>query len=557
MTRRPPVDDAPFPPTDLGFKHPSWRRDQWRMTSSILSSPKRYTIREAPPGSGKSVVAMSIAQLLMDDQRVAILVPLKSLQDQYAQEFEGQAFVMKGMSEHSCALKPFLTVEEGPCHLGFKCELRDGGCSYYDAKREAQTTRILITNVAYFWYANKFGGGLGKWHTIIVDEAHLLEGWLMQLVSVRVTLPQLEQVLGLDADIGLPASEKVEDWAAWAKETLKLARQELAGWAGRVKEATQGGTNDDIPRETAKGLKKAETLVDALLRISVMKPESWVVEPIIAADARHRRRHGAEISPGSLVGADLKPIWVGEFAQDIYTLAESKVVFMSGTMPDGKMYAHLLGVPDGQWDYASYPCRWPVENRPVIYVPTAKMRYQVTSEELDTLAARIDQVIGRRLDRKGVVHSVSYWLQEAILARTQHRSLFYVHERGNGDGPLEEFKAADPPAVLISPRAGIGLDLMGNLARYQILPKVPFPTTQTNQLKAREAQDPDYAAYVAATTLIQQSFRAIRSETDWSETIVLDDTWRWFRRQYNRFFPWWFQQAWREYATLPDPLEPR
>lgn len=91
--------------------------------------------------------------------------------------------------------------------------------------------------------------------------------------------------------------------------------------------------------------------------------------------------------------------------------------------------------------------------------------------------------------------------------------------------------------------------------RYQIVGKLPFPSTQSKIIQARAATDPDYIPYLMTQALQQMVGRGVRSETDWCETLICDDHYSWVRKKYASHFKDWFTEAVRWSDLLPKPME--
>src|SRR6185295_8060333 len=70
---------------------------------------------------------------------------------------------------------------------------------------------------------------------------------------------------------------------------------------------------------------------------------------------------------------------------------------------------------------------------------------------------------------------------------------------------------------------------------YQIISKVPFPVMTGGIIKAQMKDDPEYADYLTAQTLIQTYGRTNRAEDDFSETFIVDDHIIWFLDKYSGF----------------------
>jgi Rad3-related DNA helicase len=89
-----------------------------------------------------------------------------------------------------------------------------------------------------------------------------------------------------------------------------------------------------------------------------------------------------------------------------------------------------------------------------------------------------------------------------------------------------------------------GLDLKGDLSRFQIICKVPYPGLGSNpQLKRRMEISDDYYSYLTALKLVQSYGRSVRSETDWAKTYILDGSFRSFFENGKKMLPTWFKEV--------------
>jgi ATP-dependent DNA helicase DinG len=99
--------------------------------------------------------------------------------------------------------------------------------------------------------------------------------------------------------------------------------------------------------------------------------------------------------------------------------------------------------------------------------------------------------------------------------------------------------------VLLSPSMTEGLDLVGDLARWQVICKLPYPYLGDPQVAARRAEEPGWYDWRTCLTLVQAYGRAVRSEDDHAVTYLLDaDAPAFLQRQRGRL-PGWFLAAMR------------
>ena len=153
----------------------------------------RVFVIEAPPGVGKSHLAMTLARWSGD---AYLLTSQKLLQDQYEREFGGELQIVKGRDNYACDHYPGARVptSRGLCRRprGPLCQ-----CPYVRAKTAALGGPIFCTNTAYFatlrhWHAEH----LRKRRLLIIDEAHNLESQLVSVFTVAFPREQMQAWFG-------------------------------------------------------------------------------------------------------------------------------------------------------------------------------------------------------------------------------------------------------------------------------------------------------------------------------------------------------------------------
>jgi Rad3-related DNA helicase len=170
---------------------------------------------------------------------------------------------------------------------------------------------------------------------------------------------------------------------------------------------------------------------------------------------------------------------------------------------------------------------------------------------------KLDLLLAKRADRKGVIHAVSYRRARFILDNSQHKDRMIVHGSDTRAYAIDKFMKmpASSGAILVSPSVDTGYDFAYDRAEYQVIVKIPFVDTRGTVVKARCKEDKDYSAYIACQTLQQMTGRVCRAEDDHGETLVLDDNIVWFVPRYRRYLNnWWTQSFRRQNAMLPEPL---
>jgi Rad3-related DNA helicase len=87
---------------------------------------------------------------------------------------------------------------------------------------------------------------------------------------------------------------------------------------------------------------------------------------------------------------------------------------------------------------------------------------------------------------------------------------------------LEIHENSSEPTVLVSPSMTYGVDLKGDLGKFQILLKAPWLPTKEIRVEKLMKIDKHWYSNAMLKTLIQACGRGIRSEDDECITYILD-----------------------------------
>jgi len=294
-------------------------------------------------------------------------------------------------------------------------------------------------------------------------------------------------------------------------------------------------SGESVPNHMSRSLRSIKSLATKLQRLSVVN-EQWVVQKTF---------HGYRFVPK----------WVANYAADLFQTS-SKVVVMSAILSHRS--ADYLGVPKGgDRTWIEVGSHFPPGNTPIWHVPTARINYRTDDYGSTLWAARVDQIIQRRLDRKGIVFTVSYERARMLLSKSRFKDIAVTHGTSDVMQVVERFKNMPAPAVLISPSVTTGYDFPAELynIRYIIVGKIPYPDTKDPVTQARQEEDKSWTSFIAMETMVQECGRATRSATDKCEVLVIDDNWKWFAYRYKDFAPAWFRSRIKgSLQSVPDPL---
>ena len=510
-----PTSLVPESPSLLGLPQEEFRPGQQETIQRIFDSPRKYVVVIAPTGRGKSVIGVGAALMAARQQkRAAVVTKTIQLQEQYIHDFE-MLGLMKGRANYRCIVG-HENAAEAHCADGGDCEYKNHPqCDYYGARLTAVGKPTLVINYDY-WAASWAASGnkthpLHDRHIFICDEAHLLDESVRSAASVSIS-GWMKERIGSLTKIDAPSSNDLSDWVVWAiKVTDNLGPRVLP-----------------IPSDINEYRRKRAHI------------QAWKLA---------KKLHSL-ISSGEIVAVrsdkgvhTFEPV----FAWRIFprmTAAMEKVVLMTATMPDPQLSALLLGIDPDDLDIIELPSTFPAYRRPLIIDPVVRVsKFKMSDDDLDTLVARVDHWLDLWKDRKGLIHTHAFWLQDALLARSRHHARLLTHgQRGLRDA-VDAFRSAPPGTFLVSPSAHSGVDLPGELVRAQLVLKLPMPDLRDPVIAARKEEIPETYDMATASTLVQEYGRGMRSDDDWGETVVLDANWNWWYPRHKHLFPEWVHPA--------------
>ena len=86
---------------------------------------------------------------------------------------------------------------------------------------------------------------------------------------------------------------------------------------------------------------------------------------------------------------------------------------------------------------------------------------------------------------------------------------------------LKQFSESSENIILIGASIKDGVDFKGDLCRFQIIFKVPYPQLN-EQVKYRKALDKSWYYYQAVMAIMQAYGRGIRDKDDWCVMYIID-----------------------------------
>ncbi len=498
-----------------------WRKYQKETFNLVIDNFDKYDniIVEAPTGFGKSVVNYLIARQFNSAwYATPQLVLLDQLDNDWMINKLGGITIIKGKQNYKCLIKN-VTIDQAPCMMerNYKCPVRYK-CPWEIAKKQALSSKI--TGLSFSMLLLTAGlEGWGKRELLIVDEADDMESWAVDhLGSIRFKTPvKITDMSGLTR------------WAYWRLNKVKAEISKLEGRQSKT----------SIVR--MKQLKDMKRKLEFFLGDAVDNPNNWTF-----------RQRGQFI--------DIKVLNAGYILKKFVWWRGMKRLITSATILDAEKFSKYNGL-SGKTLFIRVPHVIPPERRPVIYIPVEKMTRDNRDEKTyKEIADTIEEIAKNHYGQNGIIHAHSYSIAKEIEKRLKLEGFkVIVHDSKNRSKKFDQFLGSRG-AVFIAVGFGRGIDLKYDLARWQVITKIPYPDLSDIRVYDiwMKRKQWGWARYQAEKTLIQTVGRITRAPDDFGVTYILDKSFDGLLR-YKKELPDWFLEAVRRddtyYATDIDPKD--
>lgn len=513
--------------------------------ANVLDDERKFIIICAPTGSGKSMIAKTLCNTssyptkefqrdcmsgaMYDPNRTsldthyqrsgcAVLTCTKSLQDQYVTEFtDGKA--LKGMVNYPCAVNEDHTYQDGICKFVSgqkKVCMKEGQCAYINQRALTDCNRSQFFNYSVFMQRSpkvKFKD------FIVCDEASELETILVGEYTVAIAIePFMDLVQVAIPPTPLKKSPRGE-YLTWIDECKEICEQEVAILENNWSEAQKGNKKKKkIPYQE---LNRHRKLSEYALKLKTLSETWWDTEYLI------------ENEDDVLV---FKPYNVDKLADRFLFSYGHKVVLMSATIIDHANFAKTLGIKPNDYHYIEAPSMFDPAKAPIRKVGDFGITYANKRETLPVVSAIAQKLCEAHSGEKGIIHSHSMEILEYVRRAMggDKRFLYREDDRTNED-LIKQHKLSIKDTVLVSPSMTHGVDLKGDLGKFQLIMKAPFSPMGDNRIKRKMKEDPQWYTNMMLSTLVQACGRCNRTASDESVTYILDATaWNTIMRNLKR-----------------------
>jgi Rad3-related DNA helicase len=491
---------------------------------------------DSPTGTGKSPMAVGIAKSIIslaqelpdppEGFQIWIITQNKMLQDQYNRDFEKDLFDLRGLDNYRCY------HDDASCGQSRCARLRapdkktqwkppeycSRACEYDQVTEAAKNAPILLLNAAKALTLLR-NGSFPKPLLIIYDEGHGIENALDGEASVSIDARTLSAI-----------DHRFERYFTDIED--------IEAVIGGMKKLQQSLESDmefeaQVPPQdrNSKKYKRLESLQQKL-RLTLSNINSGI--QYVSCPEKNK-----------LDKVEIKPLQVHAIFKNTF---EFPTLFLSATLLSREGFCSMIGIDPETTGWFSLDSPFPAKNRPIYFWwrnGARGLNYQNLSSEMPNLLARIDEILARHPNERGIIHTHTYAIAEAIrekLGPKYGRRFLYPKNASEQNAMLREHERSTD-TVLLSPSMTEGVDLKEDLCRFAVLCKVPYLPMNNPVVKARMEANPHWYSYRTAMTVVQSPGRGVRSETDFATTYFIDPGFLPFMNRARQHFPEWFLES--------------
>lgn len=493
----------------------------------------RHIVVAAPTGSGKTGIGCAAcfwasASGLDGRSGGYYLVTQRMLQDQIERDLPGfkegcrSGASLKSASEYLCPT--FKSCAIGMGAKKKKCALGNS-CYYHRAKEAFVAAPLAVTNYPYMLTERMHAARLEPRQVIVCDEAHSLEKQLLNhvgLVVSETTLDEWRSTLTLPDNL-----QTLEEFVRWVEQAYL---DEVVARAAAARNLAEDG--DEKMAVQAIKLEQHASKVKKFIELIRKDPSDWI---FWTADDPHGKKEYIA-----------RPLNAAPFSNLVTDMGQLRI-YMSAFMGNKQVFCRSLGLDPNAVAWISLSSTFPVRNRPIIVGSVGSMSRRNIAGSLPRFLKTLTQILDKHAAEKGLIHSGSYALARTIaehLRATPHAPrLIFPQKADEREAAFVTHCTCNEPTVLLTPSMTEGFDFTGDLATWQVIAKVPYPSLSDRQVVAKKEQDPDWYGLETVKGIIQAAGRIVRSDTDRGYTYVLDSDFEQLYRRYKDFFPKWFVDA--------------
>lgn len=524
------------------------------VVTSFLDEGFKTVILSAPTGTGKSIIGAVTADVIHSikypDAHAGasfLLTPTNILADQYHDTFQKDRDpldtrfrTLKGAGNFECSALSTPTEPQTAESCGFRLFTKENmfevieehcdGCQFNLQKRLKDRARHLITNYSYYFIDRMYMEMLAKRTVTVFDEAHLLNDLFTEHNAIyfsdtrlKKMVEEIQEALNLGstnvfkilkAVLGDLMSGDIND------QNYMQYLIQLGDAYSQISDAAEAAAERCI-HDRAKYL-KLQKLNKKYFGLGCKIGDLLQYGYPHAFEYKERNPKWKQMEDEISV----KPIFVSDMFEKLINADYN--LLMSATISD--QYARRTMTLENA-KHVRLPPSFAKEHKKVVFFKPAKLSYDTLKDPkvVKQLQATAYEIAAHhtKAGERGIVLAPSFDLTTGIAQAFEGAGLqatLFEHQRGQKLGEvMERFKRfKDGPAIMLTPAGFEGLDLAGDISRYQIILKAPFGSLGEARMKKILKVYPDIYSLLCLMKLVQGAGRSVRGPDDWATTYMLD-----------------------------------
>lgn len=512
------------------------RKTQQEVLSWMESLPPhiKYVLCEVPVGGGKSPIALNYSGFVSGHTGSSyILTPQKVLQKQYEDSFNKSLLAsLYGKSNYSCSSK------KTNCDIGSDIKPKCATCPHRNALLTANGSPNCVLNYTLAFLLFKYVSSektMTPRQLMVFDECHTLEGFLTEFNAVQISEKKCKQL-----NIKWVEHKNAINAHDWLKNEYKPVLVDI------VKKLFSQVENIYSDSEFDKKLTNHE--IDIINKFKDLSRHLTELEEFLFLSFSEMDKRYVFVSDKTFF--KFKELYGKHIFKDICEPMAEKFLFLSSTILNKEAFCSDLGIDPKKTAFISMDSEFPIENRPILYMPKMKMTYGwdglEKKKDREYMISSIIDLINYHKDDNGIIHTGSFQVAEWLIKNLEGKIPHIIFEHGpksgnSRDEVLEEFQQDDNrKKILISPSITEGLDLKDNKGRFAIWVKVPYPYLGDAWVKRRQLESSEWYSRQAMIAMIQGGGRIVRSKDDWGNVYILDESFsHLLKTMKNKIPKWW------------------
>jgi Rad3-related DNA helicase len=524
------------------------------LTTFLDDGIKTITL-SAPTGTGKSLIGAVTAEVLhrikhpdVEAGASFLLSPTNLLSEQYHTTFQQgrdpmdtRFRMLKGANNYECSA--LSTDEEQQnaevcANIMFKKQGMEpiiqehcNKCLFMFHKSMRDRARHLITNYSMFFVDRMYTKRMAPRTLTVFDEAHLINDLFTEHNAIYFSdsrLVKMQKEVSEGLTLGHTSIFK----------DLKQIRLDMLD--GKINEGTYiqyltqlAEIYADVSEQAAAEMERTIRSPKRYMQLSDLQRKYFGLGCKIGDLLLYQYPHAFEHKvrdpkfKGSEDEVSVKPIFVGDMFK-ILDYSEHNLL-MSATF--SKTYAtRTLTLGDSHRHIRLEPT-FPRENKKVLFFKTQTLNYNTMQqpETLKKLQASAYEIVKHHTDlgERGILLAPSFIVANGVAEALRGMKVgtrIFEQVRGEKLGTVvarfKEFN--EGPALLVTPSGFEGLDLAGDLSRYQIILKTPYASLGEARIRHIANGYPDIYRLMATMKVVQGAGRSVRGPDDYAITYIMD-----------------------------------